>query len=382
MDKSPSARILTQVIGAIYDCALDPCRWEEALAQIRDVLNSRTAVLHLNDMRGHRILIYGSVGISSAWQDQIVKHTPEIHARFAQDLASWPSLDEPHVVSRHVPRSYRETSPYIQECLKPNGIVDVMTYFLLHTPSRLAGFAVGRHEQQGIITEREIELGALLLPHVRRAVAISNMLDVCTIERVRITEALDALRCGVALTNARGIILHANRSAEQMLREGRLIYSTGGMLRAKDQTAAAELQTAIEWAALDEVGIGKTGLAIRLSDTDGPPVFARVLPMNGGELRTRLEPTAVAAVFIGTSPDEQDAVDMMATTYGLTTTEARVLASLLAGSTLAETAAALGVASTTARTHLDKIFSKTGVTRQADLIRLGARFAAPTGAAS
>jgi DNA-binding CsgD family transcriptional regulator len=82
------------------------------------------------------------------------------------------------------------------------------------------------------------------------------------------------------------------------------------------------------------------------------------------------------------APDEQDAVDMMATAYRLTTTEARVLASLLAGSTLAETAAALGIASTTARTHLDKIFSKTGVTRQADLIRLGARFAAPTGAAS
>jgi DNA-binding CsgD family transcriptional regulator len=257
-----------------------------------------------------------------------------------------------------------------------------MTYFLLHTPSRLAGFAVGRHEQQGIITEREIELGALLLPHVRRAVMISNMLDVCTIEHARVTEALDALRCGVALTNARGIILHANRSAKEMLHDGRLIHSTGGMLRAKDQTAAGELQTAIEYAALDEVAIGKRGLAIRLSDTDSPPVFARVLPMNGGELRTRLEPTAVAAVFIGVASDEQDAVDMMATTYELTTTEARVLASLLTGSTLAETAAALGIAPTTARTHLDKIFSKTGVTRQADLMRLGARFAAPTGPTS
>src|SRR6516164_3894020 len=100
---STSARILSQVIGVIYDCTLDPSRWEEALAQIRDVIDSRTAVLHLNDMRGNRILIYGSVGISSAWQDQIVKHTPEIQARFAQELASWPSLDEPHVVSRHIP---------------------------------------------------------------------------------------------------------------------------------------------------------------------------------------------------------------------------------------------------------------------------------------
>jgi DNA-binding CsgD family transcriptional regulator len=54
-----------------------------------------------------------------------------------------------------------------------------------------------------------------------------------------------------------------------------------------------------------------------------------------------------------------------------------VLARLLAGSTLAETATSLGVAPATAKTHLDNIFLKTGVTRQADLMRLGTRLVPP-----
>ena len=109
-----------------------------------------------------------------------------------------------------------------------------------------------------------------------------------------------------------------------------------------------------------------------------PPVFAHVLPLTGSDLRTRLQPAAVAAVFIGAPPDEQDGADTTAAAFGLTPAETQVLASLLAGRTLAETAVALGIAPSTAKTHLDHIFAKTGVTRQADLMRLGTGLVPPT----
>jgi DNA-binding CsgD family transcriptional regulator len=63
---------------------------------------------------------------------------------------------------------------------------------------------------------------------------------------------------------------------------------------------------------------------------------------------------------------------------GLTPAETRVMTSLLSGRTLAETAATPSIAITTARTHLDSIFAKTGVTRQADLQRLDTWLNAPT----
>ena len=48
------------------------------------------------------------------------------------------------------------------------------------------------------------------------------------------------------------------------------------------------------------------------------------------------------------------------------------------GKALAQTANALGIAGTTAKTHLYNIFSKTGVSRQADLMRLATRLVPST----
>jgi DNA-binding CsgD family transcriptional regulator len=363
----------------IYDCALDPSRWERTLAEVMEALDCHGITLTLSDLRYDRILLQKAAGLEAPILEQLPKHAPEMIARQRDALASWPSLDEPHVVSRHFTPAYIETSPYFQEWARPTGIVDTMTLFLMHTPMHLAGLYLGRNERQGIITEREIELGKLLLPHVRRAVTISKVLDVRTIEGTRMAEALDALRCAVVLTNEHGIILHANRVAEHMLDAGGPIHSAKGTLQAIAPSAASELRSAITLAACNEAGIGKTGLAIRLTEPDVPPIFAHVLPLTGSDFRTRLQPAAVAAVFIGTPPDAQDGADTLAAAYGLTPAETRVLASLFAGRTLAEAAATLGIAATTAKTHLEHIFLKTGVTRQAELMRLWTGLISPTG---
>ena len=367
----------SELIGSIYDCALDPDRWEQTLADLRDAFNAQTAVLALTDRRHGRLLISRTVGIEPYWLEQLAKHVPEI-LRIHQSYTSRFATDEPHILSRHLPVAYREASPYVQECLKPQGLTDIMGYRLLDTSARFAEFAMARHERQGLITEREIELGGLLLPHIRRAVTISNVLDARTIERSRMAEALDGLRCAVLFTDEGGSVLHANRAAQTMLSSGSPVSAPGGILQARSPSAAAELRSAILLAARNDAAIAGTGLAIRLTDADIPPIFAHVLPMAGGELRTRLQPAAAAAIFIGGLADEHDAADIVTAAFGLTPAEKRVLAGLLSGRTLAETATALGVAATTAKSQLEKIFAKTGVSRQADLMLLAARLTPPT----
>jgi DNA-binding CsgD family transcriptional regulator len=122
--------------------------------------------------------------------------------------------------------------------------------------------------------------------------------------------------------------------------------------------------------AQNEAGIGKTGMAIRLTEPDAPPIFAHVLPLTGSDFRTRLQPAAVAAVFIGAPPDAQDGADALAAAFGLTPAETRLFASQFGGRTLIETAATLEITRPTAKTHLEHIFLKTGVTRQVELMRL------------
>jgi DNA-binding CsgD family transcriptional regulator len=304
-------------------------------------------------------------------------HVNEIRDLIRRSLAL--PMDDAHVASRDLPPGYMDTSPYFQ-AFRKRGIVDMMQFILIHeAPHFFSGFSITRHERQGVVTDREIEIGKLLLPHLRRAMTISKMLDLRTIEGVRMAQTLDALRCAVLLTDERGTILHANRAAEMMLQNGGPIHSAKGILRANLSSAASDLHAALAVAARDEPGISRTGAAIRLTAPAMPPVFAHVLPLTRSDVRTQLEPAAVAAVFIGAPVDEQDGAAMAAAAFGLTPAETRVLKSLLAGRPLAETATALGITRSTANAHLDHIFVKTGVSRQADLIRLAIELISPAG---
>lgn len=87
---------------------------------------------------------------------------------------------------------------------------------------------------------------------------------------------------------------------------------------------------------------------------------------------------AIAAVFARKMEiDGQSRSELVARTFGLTPAELRVLVAIVEIGGVPKAAEALGVAETTVRTHLQRVFSKTGANRQADLVKLTAGFANP-----
>jgi hypothetical protein len=60
-----SPQALSDLIGSIYDCALDPSRWDQTLAEVRDALDCQGLMLTLTDMRYDRLLLQKSVGVGS-----------------------------------------------------------------------------------------------------------------------------------------------------------------------------------------------------------------------------------------------------------------------------------------------------------------------------
>jgi DNA-binding CsgD family transcriptional regulator/PAS domain-containing protein len=374
-----SAQALSQLIGSIYDCVLDPSRWHRTLDEINTAVECKSSIFYLFDRSQQKFTMMKIAGVDERYWGEVIN-------RYGSDICRWAiaeeaagySIDEPRLMSQ-LPRTVFEGSRYAQEVLKPAQLIDILSLHLLMTPSRIASLGMARHESKGAIARREVEIAALLLPHLRRAVMIGDVLDLRAIERARMAEALDALRCGVVLIDMNATILHANSAAEHLLgMAGGPVQARGGKFSARSPSAARELRGAIKLATQDEANIGKTGLAVRLTEADEAPIFAHVLPLTGSDLRTRLQPTAVAAVFIGVSPDNQGAAAAAAAAFGLTPAETRVLASLVGGCSLVKAAAELGIAPTTAKWHLENVFAKTGVARQADLVGLAKSLAPPT----
>jgi DNA-binding CsgD family transcriptional regulator len=195
------------LIGTIYDCAINPARWEETLADILKLMSCEAAMLYCNDLREERPLLNKSVGWSAATLAERQKHIPEIQARLNEWFVTEPPLDAAFVASRQLQPDYLASAPYVQDCLKPIGIVDVLHQPLLRTPTHFSELVVARHQRQGIVTDREIDLVRLLLPHLRRAVSINNLLAAHSAERadllsLTLTEKTDYLRDRFGLTHA------------------------------------------------------------------------------------------------------------------------------------------------------------------------------------
>jgi DNA-binding CsgD family transcriptional regulator len=75
-------------------------------------------------------------------------------------------------------------------------------------------------------------------------------------------------------------------------------------------------------------------------------------------------------VFLTPAQPPAELPESLAATFGLTPAELRVLGLIVRGGTITEAGTALGIAPTTARTHLARIMNKTGTERQVDLVRL------------
>ena len=69
--------------------------------------------------------------------------------------------------------------------------------------------------------------------------------------------------------------------------------------------------------------------------------------------------------------------DVIRRAYQLTPTELRVLLAIVNIGGIPEVATALGVADTTIKTHVGRLFKKTGAGRQADLVKVVAGFSTP-----
>jgi hypothetical protein len=138
-------------------------------------------------------------------------------------------------------------------------------------------------------------------------------------------------------------------------------------------------RSAIALAGGNEAGIGKSGLASRLTEPDVPPVFAHVLPLTGSDFRTRLQPAAVAAVFIGAPPNAQDGADALAAAFGLRPAETRVSPACSRDAPRPRPPQRSASPGPTTKTHLEQIFQKIRVTRQAELMRHWIGPISPTG---
>jgi DNA-binding CsgD family transcriptional regulator len=217
----------------------------------------------------------------------------------------------------------------------------------------------------------------LVVPHARRAVLIGKAIDRKSDETATFVDILDGLSTGVFLLTADLRIIHANAAGQKILRANDVLRSMGGRLVARDQRVHRTLR---EICAVDRESSDTTTTsnALPLTTEDGACYVAHVLPLTASARRRTVAAGGAAAVFVRKATvDTWSAPEVVGQTYKLTPTELRVLRSIVDIGGSPEVATALGVANSTIKTHVDRLFQKTGASRQADLVKIVAGFSTP-----
>ena len=362
---------LSTLIGQIYDCTIVPDQWPNTMKDICGRLDCVGSAMLVQDLRGLPPTFLYSWNTDQKWLERYVEYAGEVAQLYNVPDVSNAPLDTPIVLSHTFEeKALREFRVY-REWAEPQGVCDFIQTAALRTPDRIGLFSAYRSNRAGRFTNRDVNIMRLLAPHIRRAVTISDLMDLKRLEARAVEVTLDNLSAGVVVVANDSRILHANEAARLMFKAGTPVHSFKGKLLASDEVATRELAEAIAIAQRDEAMIGAAGIGVALKNTSRVMALAHVLPLAYGKLRTRLIPQAIAAVFV-TQTGEKQFVDMSAIgeIFDLTPAETHLLEHLAQGATLKVVSSALGISLATAKTHLSHIFSKTGVTRQTDLIAL------------
>ena len=369
-----STRDFGDIVGLIYDSALDPGCWPRALARMTGALRFHNASLSLMDLRSGDSALSITSGIEEPWLGRMAHYGREIIDQWggAETLATYP-LDEPLVLTWVNPNAANESNRYYMEWSRPQQLIDLVAIGLARDRQMIGTVGLGRHETAGPIRQADIDDTRLLIPHLQRAVAISRLLDLRQVTAASFETVLKRLSTPVFLVSAEHRILWANLAANDLLDSTDTLVSRSGRLWLTRPAARQAFDKAIALL-LDGEGVRTQGFDVPVHMEDGRLLTLYLLPLEPALSGTR--PQAVA-VMAGPRGQQRDACDIVASLFGLTPSERRVLSRIARGETVKETAESLAVGEATVRTHLLRIFDKTGVHRQPELVALVSSFAVP-----
>jgi len=153
-------------------------------------------------------------------------------------------------------------------------------------------------------------------------------------------------------------------------------------LAATNLAARAALSKATSEAASGEASdLRASEYSVAIPDGTGGGHIATLLPIESGQRSGVLAPFAASVAIFMQDPIQAPAVpgEAFARLHKLTGGELRVLLALSQGLGGMEAADMLGISEATMRTHLQHMYSKTGTSRQTDLLRLLRNSAPPVG---
>jgi DNA-binding CsgD family transcriptional regulator len=358
------------LIALIYEAALDQHMWPHVADRLADAAGATVCQISTYDgitQTTANVAPRVSSDALRSYAEYWVQHNPLIDAGRRQPLGK--------VLSIHdlISRDELVTTAIYGGFLAPLGLEEKLGAKLIDDGSCWAAFGVWRPSRMGPFDRSIAERLAELVPHLQRALHINGRTAELELTRTASAELLNGLEQPVLLVDATCRVLFANRASENILTDTSGLRSDSkGVLCGSLPAETDMLRKAVAQSACPARFGGRLGGGPLLLSRGGlrSPLTVLVIPL---PVETYwLAPRRPAAILFLTDPERtrNPTAASLQCSFGLTRTEAAMAIEILDGGGLKAAAARLGIAPTTARTHLTSIFNKTRTRRQAELVRI------------
>ena len=369
------------LIGLLYQGALEPQPWQSALPALREALDAQVVSLVLRPPSADD----EGVILNCVRQDESVDNSHvtladpndwEVSAYREQFFSLDPfvslPLDKVIALEDILPDKDLVTSDYYLHYLKPINLFRILGVDTSEPGGMLARLRFSRRASEPRFKATERQLLTLLTPHLSRAIEIYAKLNRMTSERDLYAGAVNQLSVASIILDEQGRMLTTNAVGRALLDQGEGLSLRDGHLHIEGRNINKELQVALTSIIREQLH-GETSVvrALRVPRPGGRSDLGLVVRPVPASQWSEGQVSPSAAVFIS-DPDLQESTSqpILGALFELTPAEANLATLLARGLNLAQVSVAQNVSQHTARAQLKSIFAKTGVSRQAELVRL------------
>ena len=353
---------LSGLIGRVYECAIDPTQWDDALSEIVAVLSPPEWDVVLLQWERQSPPGCRFVGATSLIPMAREIYRTTFAGRHPWSRRMW-SLPVGRVVEtdESMPRSEILESEFFKQFLSTwNMQIAIGVILDRQGPERLGLFMPGPpgHPIDGL--KRGLRL---LAPHIQRAIRVSRALGEANLRAEAAQTAMNTAPNAIATLTPELKIMTSNDKLLELVDSGWAAIS-GGAFAFTDRKAQQHL---IELAA----AIPPSSSAFRAAGPHGRDLAvlgARLTTQTADTLEGRIEGAGVILTIGIGGGAPLIAINRLAAWFGLTPAEARLAAELSAGRTLEDCAARRNVSMNAVRFLLKGIYRKTGAESQARLV--------------
>jgi DNA-binding CsgD family transcriptional regulator/PAS domain-containing protein len=364
-----------EYVTEIYDAAVEPLLWPIVLERLRRRLGAEfvsIVAIHKPTIRINHIhhTSWDTTAISDLAERQLVRIP-------MRDKILFGMLDTPVSTLQLMPEEEFRQSGFHRDWVAPNGLRDGSTTLIADMAEELITIGFVTSQQREPVTADEMMFVQRLSPHLRRAFMIGE-----TLERTRwgaeiALSALSGIATPILICDATGRLIFANPSAEKTLHADGPLLVRNGHVETRSLAVRTNFSEALRRAASSDLALGRRGVGVPLS-AQPEAAYAFILPLLGVGTR-RISNQPRVAIFLSSRKGRalpEDAILMAL--FDLTPAEARIMSRIADGQSPAALKDELGISANTIKTHLVRIFAKTGCARQADIVKLMSELSLPT----